>query len=214
MLVPTLVVGLVLAGSSVGAFGAAAPPSPFSKTPRPTVTQESPASRETIRELEERQSAKQRRFKERRESPEGRAERDDSRTAHDGLSDGGAVDLLRQKFGALPEPVTPGAETLFDGAGVEEYIGDYTARVKTSGGKPARLIESQVPLRAPVSDAAGAPKQPVDLDLVPEGGHFAPDNGIVKLEVPEDSSNGIRLGHLPSEGFAAGLGCFQSRSIR
>jgi len=127
-------------------------------------------------------------------SPKGRKEREDSRTAHDDLSDGAAVDLLREEFASLLKPVTPDAETLFDGAPVEEYVDDYTARLGASGGKPARLIESQVPLRTPGLGRGGASKHPVDLDLVAKGGHFAPENGIVKLEVPEDASGGIRVG--------------------
>lgn len=85
----------------------------------------------------------------------------------------------------------PDAETLLDGDRVQRFFNDYSAVVEGSDGRPMRLIDSQVPLRVSGSEDD---RELVDLDLVPQGSGFAPENGLVDLQLPTEVSNGIELG--------------------
>lgn len=155
---------------------------------------DSPQAREQVRKLGEQKKAEEEKKREELASPKARAERADSRTAHDALADGAATGLLRDKFGRELAPPVPDAETLFGGDRVAEFRSDYVAVLEASGDRPARLIDSQVPLRAPKSGQAGADKAPVDLDLVADGGGYAPDNGLARVELPKEAGDGIQVG--------------------
>lgn len=155
---------------------------------------ESPQAREQMRKLGEQKQAEQKKQREELASPEARAEREDSKTAHDDLGDGAALDLFRREFGAQLKPPVPDAETLLGGDRVSEFRSDHVAVTEGVGGKPPRLIDSQVPLRAPESDSPGAQKAPVDLDLVAQDGGYAADNGVAPVELPKEASAGIQVG--------------------
>lgn len=155
---------------------------------------DSPQARAQMKRLGERKHAEEKKRKAELASPRARAERQKSRTAHHSLSDGAAVQLLRSKFSEELKAPVPDAETLFGGDRVTEFRSDYVAVVDGAGDRPSRLIDSQVALRAPDSDLAGAEKAPVDLDLVAAGGGFEADNGLARVKLPAEASDGIQVG--------------------
>lgn len=154
----------------------------------------SPGSQDTLMRVGREKLNQQRERNAKLASPASKRERADSRTAHDGLGDGAAVDLLRGEFSALLKPMVPDAETLLAGSLVTEFLDDYTVRVTATKREPGRIIDSQIPLRAPAEDQPGAPKKPVDLDLVASGEGFAPDNGVADLELPDQVADGVQVG--------------------
>lgn len=142
----------------------------------------------------ERKQAADEKKREELASPRAQAELRDSRTAHDDLSDSAAVALFRSEFAAQLKPPVPDAETLLAGDRVSEFRGDYVAVTEGVGDQPPRLIDSQVPLRAPESDAAGAKDAPTDLDLVAQDGGYAADSGVAAVKLPKQADQGIRVG--------------------
>lgn len=114
-------------------------------------------------------------------SPEAQQERENSKTAHDDLTDAAAVSLLKQEFAGELRPPVPDAETLIGSDRVTGFLSDYVARIEGLDGRPDRLIDSQVPLRT--ADGQTAIKTPVDLDLVREGDSYSADNGPVDVEL-------------------------------
>src|SRR5680860_1368267 len=153
---------------------------------------DSPAARERMRELgrkmREEEAARERRLA----SPESRSQRARSRSAHRGKGDRAAVDLLSGEFAAQLRPIVPDTRRRCSpviACSASSTTTPRSWRARTVA--PRRLIDSQVPLRVPGS---ADDQELVDLDLVPQGSGFAPENGLVDVQLPSEISNGIELG--------------------
>lgn len=125
-------------------------------------------------------------------SARGRAERERSRRAFRGFSDARALALLKRKFSGMLRPAVPDARSLVGRDRVVDFLGDHVARVEGLGGRPDRLIDASIPLRA----LDGGRKRLVDLDLEREGDGFVAVNGLVGVRLPATAGDPVRFGPL------------------
>jgi RHS repeat-associated protein len=130
-----------------------------------------------------------------RESPVEQDRRRSSRTAYADQSDAGALGTARAEQRALV--ATPVWRPVPNGATVETFLGDHSARVRIGG--RSSFVESLTPLRT--RDEAGE-KAPVDLSLVRRAGGFAMRNPLVPVGLPETAGgwvaferSGVRFRH-------------------
>lgn len=145
--------------------------------------------REEAARLERRDEAAERELA----SPAAVAERQRSRTANDNLDDAEAAQLLRAQFSDLLASPVPDARSLIGDDRLLAFDGDAVMRIDGQDGRPDRLVDSQVPLRAVDPDSGGA-VQPTDLDLVPSGGGLEPKTGLVDVQLPLAAQDGVKVG--------------------
>jgi hypothetical protein len=123
----------------------------------------------------------------------------ESQTAFTDISDAAAIDLARQEFAdILHADFIPELE-LDPGQEVDEYLGQFAARIisdgeddaylSADGPNPNLLVESTIPLRA----TEEGDLRPLDSDLEQVGDHFEADNPIVNSEISTQIDEGVEL---------------------
>ena len=144
---------------------------------------------ENVRKDEERIAEANRRL----DSPEWRAEREDSRTRFVGLSDADAKVLAEREFGR--ELRGAYAEFALDeiagGRPVQEVVDDRVVVLEGKDGQPPVLVESPWPVRTADDDGE---KRIVDLSLGQSEGGFAPANAAVDVRLPNELGEGVEVG--------------------
>ena len=151
---------------------------------RPAPLDDDPAFRASFAAEQERIA----RRNERRATPEARAERDWSRTAHAQLGAAEALALARDRFaGILRAELDPLA-----GLEVVSFLGDYTALVDQGPGEPDAVVESLLPLR---TEAGPVETARVDLDLVGAGpDSLEPRNALAATRFPREAAGFVSVG--------------------
>ncbi len=134
------------------------------------------------------------RERERRATPEARAERKRSQSAYQGDDGAQALRVAKAKFARLLDhPIWQGPEqSLRSGERINRYLSDYSVLIHEPSG-PDALVESTVPLRS--TDATGHP-QPVDLTLERHGSGVKPTNAA-GTELPNRLADGIAFARSP-----------------
>ena len=133
---------------------------------------------------------RQRQRKERRRSPEARAERRERREQFRSLRRDKVVETLPSEY-----PETLGSEPwqgidLQPGEKLENYITSHTARIDRPGSEIDAIAESFYPLA--VTDEEGK-ERAVDLTLEQDGNAFSPKAATVDVSAPARLADGIRL---------------------
>jgi hypothetical protein len=137
--------------------------------------------------------ARQKREKERRRSPDAKAERMRSRLAYVGKSSTEARRIARVKHGQWVERPVWKPYDRRHGERVVKYVDDRAAVVDPGNGQDNVLVESLLPLR---TTRAGGGKAPVDLTLAEHGGDFVPENPFVATRIPKRLADGVLLGDI------------------
>ncbi len=124
------------------------------------------------------------------QSADAEAERQRSRIAYAGLSDGDAASLLREQFSRFLDSRQVDPSELVPPSEVVKYLSDTSARIDGGPGQPDQIVESTIPLRARTDSGQ---KAPVDLSLDRQGTAYAPANPLADISVPVDIGDGIDL---------------------
>lgn len=125
-----------------------------------------------------------------RRSPAAELQRRRSRNAHSDLARSAAIDLLREKYGAIADAPAWKPFELPDGERVTGYPDPNVARIDRGGGGPQALLVSTVPLRSAVGNGL---QQPVDHALQEEGDTLEPANPYVPTSIGKTLGQGAEL---------------------
>lgn len=160
--------------------------------------------REQFAELVREAEARERSKAERLASPASVKERQRSKAAFLGLTDGAAVQLLEDTFGKdVDGAAAPDLEELADGRRVERYLDDRTVVFAGADGRPPALVE--LPQVVRTVDETGQ-KRPVDLAIERGAAGFSPANAATDVVMPGQLEEGLTVGQVKvaPEGVAAG----------
>jgi Ca2+-binding RTX toxin-like protein len=123
------------------------------------------------------------------QSPAAVAERERSRSAYAGVSDGEAEELLQSVFGPVLAELNQDPARFLSDATVERYAGDGGAVVTNDG--ETQLLESNLPLQAEEEDGDAAQ---LDVTLAPGSEGWEPENPLVDLAIGRSADEGIEIG--------------------
>jgi endonuclease/exonuclease/phosphatase family metal-dependent hydrolase len=140
------------------------------------------AARRSVEARKERQAA--------RETPAGRAKREQSRRRYGGASDDAALAIARERFPELLGKPVFAPFRPDPGQRVERYLDDDQGALITTAKGGHAVVDSTLPLRGSTNSGD---KQPVDLELVAQGGRFEPKAAPVRADLPKDLADGIAL---------------------
>jgi hypothetical protein len=120
------------------------------------------------------------REKARRKTPEAKAERQRSRSAHGNASKWEAIELAKQKFPSETVSDVWPELRVRDDERVEGYEGRFSVRVSKKGEDGDAIVESNVPLQA---EGRSGTLEPVELALEDKGDHLRSKNPIVGVKL-------------------------------
>ena len=191
-----VLVGLALVLIAIVATLASAADPGDDRTPNPNAGGVADAVRQAERAEDERRA--------RRDSAEGRAERERSRRDYRGESDAEALATARRKFPDVVEAPAFKWPPLDRDEKITRYHGPRAAIVREANGKHA-LLESTIPL---VGTTPGGDVAPVDLALRDGGGAFEPKSAPVPVRIPKRAADALSFPdaslHVRLEGARAG----------
>ncbi len=142
-----------------------------------------PATQQALEDERERM----RRDRAARGTADARERRLRSRTAHRGLTQREAADLVRQRFRDVAERPPFKSLNLRGGETVGDWLGHHAARIESDEG--AALVESLLPLRV---DSGEGPRL-VDLRLKRDGTRFSPINPHVAVRIGGEAPLRVEL---------------------
>ena len=145
-----------------------------------------PGRREARERAQEAGEARERKSK----TPEAKAERKAAKEAHRALKRDPALALAQKAFPELLEQSAFEPFHLSKGERVTKWLDDYAVKIESDSKKPARLIESLLPVRS--RDAAGRPV-PTDYALTGNADWYWPTAPHAQTLLAKTADGGVKF---------------------